>query len=93
MKRFWIKLKRWYIQRSIIKSTEPLLRIVSEGIDPNNNGVMLDLVWNDAFITHIKAHGFVGQTDEECIRFYIASLVHSRHVEESQPINHITMGQ
>jgi hypothetical protein len=58
-----------------------MLRIVSEGIDANG-GVTLDLVWNDAFIVHIQKHGFVGQTDEECIRFYIASLVHSRNSEQ-----------
>jgi hypothetical protein len=77
----WYKLKRWWIERSVKNAKEPMLRIVSEGIDANG-GVTLDLVWNDAFIVHIQKHGFVGQTDEECIRFYIASLVHSRNSEQ-----------
>jgi hypothetical protein len=89
--RLWYKIKRWFIARSVNNSSEPMLRIVSEGIDPTNNGVHLDLLWNDKFIEHIKSHGFVGNTDEECVQFYIASLVHSRHVEESQPIDHVSM--
>jgi hypothetical protein len=85
------KLKHWWINRSVQKSKEPMLRIVSEGIDPSG-AVKLELVWNDLFISHIKSHGFVGEDDEQCVQFYIASLVHSRQIEESQPMDHIRNG-
>jgi hypothetical protein len=85
------KLKYWWINRSVQKSKEPTLRIVSEGIDANG-GVKLELVWNQLFIQHIKSHGFIGETDEQCVQFYIASLVHSRQIEESQPLDHIRNG-
>lgn len=82
------RLKKWWINRSIQKSDQPELHIISEGID-SQNGVQLELVWNNKFIQHIRNHGFVGKDDEQCVQFYIASLVHSRQIEESKPLEYI----
>lgn len=54
-------------------SNEPWVNVQSADFD-KEHGLKIDLDWNDAFITYLKASGLKGKTDEIIIQKWLAFL-------------------
>lgn len=54
-------------------SDEPWVEIKNM-VDNEKGGVKMELDWNDAFITHLRNNGFVGENDDILIQQYISVM-------------------
>ena len=61
------------ISDSMRESNEPYVSVMSAGIDPQN-GIMIKLDWNDAFIRYLNSVGIKGPNPEETIRTWLGYL-------------------
>lgn len=83
------KLKYFWKKRS----KKPWIEIISDGIEDGQ--VKLEFEWNTAFVNDIRAHGFVGHTEEECIQLWLEALTRQTPqeiaedvVDHPSPANH-----
>jgi len=70
----WTSIKRFFIKKQVEASDEPMIKIVSSGIDKNGK-VKIEFEWNSHFIQHLRDHGFTAATEDELVQLYLASLV------------------
>lgn len=59
--------------RFLFKRKTPLFMFTSPGIDDEGR-VQLEMVWNRPFIEHIRAQGFIGHNEEECVQQFILAF-------------------
>lgn len=57
------------------ESPEPWVEIVS-WID-TDQGVKVELEWNDAFIDHLKVEGITGTDEDQIVQKWVAVLLHN----------------
>lgn len=62
-----------YLSKELKESSEPHVTIVS-GKFTKENGLEIELDWNDAFIRYLKASGITAENDEEIVRKWLAAL-------------------
>lgn len=56
------------------QSPEPWVDI--KGENPNQDGVEMELDWNDAFITYLREANIPGATEDEVVRKWLELLMH-----------------
>ena len=54
-------------------SSELWVEVICESVDEEGR-IALQLDWNDAFIKHLHAHGYRGQTDDILVQQWLANL-------------------
>lgn len=59
-------------------STEPWVEVQSWTDTPQ--GVKIELDWNDAFVTYLRANGYTGADDDQLVQKYLALL--TQHVTD-----------
>jgi len=62
-----------YLSKELKNSSEPHVKLVS-GKFSKENGLEVELDWNDAFIRYLKANGIEAENDEETVRKWLAAL-------------------
>ena len=67
------------------KSSIPNLSVIHSGIDEDGR-IKLELDWNDAFIKELNNNGFVGDSEEETVEKYLASIARESFESPSLPV-------
>lgn len=70
-----------------IEEETPRIDIKGDGIGPDGQA-RLELDWNDAFIKHLKEHGYTGETEEDIVNMYLNSIM-MRHARPEMVTNGI----
>jgi hypothetical protein len=55
--------------------TSDLPSVILRGVDEGENGIHVDLDWNDTFITKLRKEGYTGIDDEEIVQKWLGLLV------------------
>lgn len=77
------KLRAEYIEK-MRDSTDPWVDI--EGLSQSDQGVRIELDWNNAFVQHLRDNGITGTDDEQVVQHWVTLLLQdmvSRFDEES----------
>ena len=73
------------IEKTLAKrSGEPWAGLSVSEIDSNNGRVGVKLDWNEQFIAYLRRNGIQGQTDEDTMGIWFASLIKEMGTEISE---------
>lgn len=78
------KARQAYIEKMKL-SPEPWVEILGDGL--TNNGLRVELEWNDAFVEYLRKEGITGTDDDQIVQKWVTLLLRDMadDMESSMP--------